>query len=142
MSILKPDFKKYSLAMLKDGKMVFSSKKEGIMPLVECVRECFDGYSENKCDYKDCILHDKVVGLAAARLIIFSGRIKTVCTDLCSKPAKELLEKNKIELQSKKIVDRILNKDKSGMCMMEMKAMEIKDNSIFFSELSRLFPKC
>ncbi|PIN86598.1 hypothetical protein COV19_03705 [Candidatus Woesearchaeota archaeon CG10_big_fil_rev_8_21_14_0_10_44_13] len=130
----KPDFSRYSLALIRRNKIIFSSDKEGIRPLVECVRE-----NEGQCNEKECILHDKVVGLAAARLIVHMGCISYVHTDLCSIPAKELLESKKIGLEAKMIVDNILNKDRSGICRMELKAMEIKDDEKFFSELSGMF---
>lgn len=126
--MLAPDFTKYSLALIKDDKILFSSEKSGLKPLIECVKEF-----KNKV--KDCILHDKVVGLAAARLIVYSGMINSVFTDTASEKAKELLENNNIRLDAQKIVDNILNNKKDNICPMEQKAIEIEDNELFFSNV-------
>ena len=127
--MLVPDFTKYSLALIKDDKILFSSEKSGLRPLIECVKEF-----KNKV--KDCILYDKIVGLAAARLILYSEMINSVFTDIVSEKGKEFLEKNNIELDSKEIVDNILNNKKDGICPMEQKAIEIEDNELFFLEIA------
>ncbi len=130
--MLAPDFTKYSLALIKDNKILFSSKKSGLRPLVECTKEF-------KSKFKDCTLYDKVVGLAAARLIVYSAMINLVVTDLASKPAKEFLEKNNIKINAKNSVDNILRKDRKGVCPMEIKAIEIGGNTLFFSEMELSF---
>ncbi len=126
------NLKDYSLVLSKNHKIIFSSKKSGLKPLVECVKEY-------KGKYNNCILHDKVIGLAAARLIVYSAMIKAANTPLCSKAAKEFLLKNKIKINAEKIVENILRKDKKGVCPMEMKAMRIEDNREFFEEMERCF---
>ena len=130
--MLSPDFTKYSLALIKDNNIVFSSDKSGLRPLIECIKEC-------KSKFKDCILHDKVVGLAAARLIVYSDMISLVITDIASKPAEELLNKNNVILNAQKIVDNILTKDKSAICQMELKAQLKEDNHEFFLEINNIF---
>ena len=47
--MLDPDFNKYSLALIKDNKILFSSDKSALRPLVECVREC---------KFKDCTCNE------------------------------------------------------------------------------------
>lgn len=126
--MLSPDFTEYSLALIKDNNIVFSSDKSGLRPLIECIKEC-------KSKFKDCILHDKVVGLAAARLVVYSKIISLVITDIASKSAEELLNKNSVIVKAQKIVDNILNKDKSAICPMELKAQRINNNEDFFSEI-------
>lgn len=130
--MLSPNFTKYSLALIKDNNIVFSSDKSGLRPLIECVNEC-------KSKFRDCILHDKVVGLAAARLIVYSDMISLVITDVASKPAEELLNKNNIIIKAQKIVDNILTKDKSSICPMELKAQLKDDNHEFFLEINNMF---
>ncbi len=130
--MLSPDFTKYSLALIKDNNIVFSSDKSGLRPLIECVKKY-------KSKFKDCTLHDKVVGLASARFIVYSNMISLVITDVASKPAEELLNKNNIILKSNKIVNNILNKDKSAICPMEIKAQGIDNNKDFFLEINDIF---
>lgn len=124
--MLAPDFSRYFLALIKDDRIVFSSDKSGLRPLIECI---------NKFKLKDCILHDKVVGLAAARLIIYSEMFSRVITPLASRPAVELLNNANIILKATLVVDNILNKDKSSICPMELKAQNLS-NKDFFLEIN------
>jgi hypothetical protein len=86
----------------------------------------------------DCELYDKVVGLAAARIIVYSDMITQVTTPLCSQAAKELLESNSIQVKADKIVTNILNKDRSATCPMELKAQNTTNNKEFFLEIRKL----
>lgn len=61
---------------------------------------------------------DKVVGKAAASLMILSG-VTRIYTDIISEPAFSLLEKAKIGVTSRKVVPFIQNRDKSGICPLE-----------------------
>ncbi len=118
------DYADFSLVLIKDGKEIYSSKESGLKPLIECIK---------KFKLKNCTLYDKVVGLAAAKIIVYSGMIDSVITPVCSKPAKEFLTKNKIKIESEQIVDNI-------SCPMEKKAMETEGNELFFKEvLNKLF---
>ena len=132
--MLEPNFKEYSLALIKDNCIIYSSKKKGLRPLVDCI-------NENK-SMKKCILHDKIIGLAAARLIIYSKMIYLVITHTISRSAEELLLKKDIKVDSQKKIKNILNKDKTSICPMELKALNIKENELFFSEINNLlYPK-
>jgi hypothetical protein len=94
--------------------------------------ECLENYSEVK---EKLTLHDKVIGLAAAKLIVYSGIISCVHTPLCSKPAKKFLEEYGIKLYAKKIVANILNKDQSAICPGEIIAMNTKEPDAFSSKI-------
>ena len=126
--MMKPDFSSYSLAIIKDSKIVHSSQQSGLRPLAEAVNS-FKGKLDN------CILHDKVIGLAAARIIVFSEMIDSVKTNLMSEQAKALLEENGTALEAAETVQNIMNKDKTDICPMEKKAQEITNNKEFFLEL-------
>jgi len=130
--MLNHDFTKYSLVLIKDDNTIFSSDKSGLRPLIECVRKY-------KSKFNKCTLHDKVVGLASARLIVCFDGISLVISNVISESANELLSKNKIKIETKKIVKNILNKDKSSICPMELKAQIIENNEKFFLELKDLF---
>lgn len=125
--MFKPNFKKYSLILVKGNKIIFSSNKSGLSPLVECVRE-YRGKLEG------CVLYDRVIGLAAARLIVYSKIIFKVVSRVSSKAAKNLLDGNKIELIAANIVDNILTKNRSNICPMELKAKKM-NNKIFYLNL-------
>ncbi|MFC1754548.1 DUF1893 domain-containing protein [Thermoproteota archaeon] len=132
---MNPDFSKYSLALIKDNKVVFSSEKSGLRPLLECVLRFKSGREE----IKDCILHDKVIGLAAARIIMYSAMVSHVFTRTSSRPAKSLLEKNGIPVDAQETVGNIMNNEKSSICPMELKAISIEDNELFFQNAKDVF---
>jgi hypothetical protein len=129
--MLTPDFSRYTLALFSEGQAVFTSDKKGIRPLVECIRECKDKFS-------GCLLHDKVTGLAAARLVVFSGMISEVVTGLISAPALELLREEGIKVSYDKKSDIIMNRDGTGRCPMESRAEITLDNESFFYELNNV----
>ena len=122
--MLNPDFTKYSLALIKDNKIIFSSTKSRLVPLLECIQRF-------KIKVNNCILHDRRIGLAAARLIVFSNMISKVFTLTCSFQAKELLEKNNIQLIADEFVVNIL-KENGEICPMELRAKELNDNKEFY----------
>jgi hypothetical protein len=126
------EFEKYSLVLLKDDKIIYTSNKPGLRPILTCVKE-------NRLKFENCILYDKVIGLAAARLIVYSDIVSSVITPVISKSAKELLIKNKIEIESGKVVKNILNKEKTKTCPMELKAKRINNDEEFFQELISIF---
>ena len=69
--MLIPDFTRYSLALLEGEKLIYSACGGGLRPLWDAL-EKFQGKS-------GLILHDKVIGLAAARLIV---QFRYDCRDL------------------------------------------------------------
>lgn len=123
--------KNYSLVLLKDKKIIFSSKENGIKPLVECIHK-FKGKT------KACILYDKVVGMAAARLIVYSYLIKEVNALVASDNAIDYLIKNKIKINFKEKVEKIMNKDKTKQCRMEELSEKIKNNKKFYLQIKDL----
>jgi len=130
LKMLKPDFKEHSLVLIKDGRVLFSSDRSGLRPLFMCV-ERFRG------KVKGCTLHDKVIGLAAARLIVYSGAVSKAITPVMSAKAKELLEENMVCTDASAVVERILNREKTGQCPMEERALGL-DNKEFFTQLKSL----
>ncbi len=107
--------KEFTLVVVKDGKVIYKSNKRGIYPIYKLVT-----VFSNKI--KGASLADKVIGRAAAMLCKKAG-IKLVYTDLISKPAIKLL--NGIELEYKKAVPHILNREKNDRCPMEKLSVEV-----------------
>lgn len=122
------DFTKYSSVLIKDNQIIYSSDKSGLRPLLDCIKKY-------QSQFQNCTLYDKVVGLAAARLIVYSKMISLVITQVSSKSAQELLVKNNIKIKTQNIVENILTKDKSFICPMELKAQIIDDNNLFFLQI-------
>ncbi len=98
------------------------------MPLVACLEEC-----RSRC--RDCVLHDKVIGLAAAKLIFYSGIITGVITEVASKAAGDFLEEKGIILTTGKIVAHILTADRLAVCPGEIIAATADDYESLVAQL-------
>jgi len=115
----------YSLVLRKSGKIVYRSRVKGIKPLVECVIR-FSGRVE------DAFLEDRVVGMAAARLIAYSGFISRVAAGAISPAALNHLIERGIRARGGPWNDR-------RQCRWERLSASITDDRDFFSLLTREF---
>jgi hypothetical protein len=122
--VTEPDFQDYSLAMFCGERRVFTSSEPGLKPLVEWL-EIYRG------KYQGCLLHDKVIGLAAAKLIVYSGLISEVVTGVASAPAKSFLLAQGVSVRAARWVDNILTKDGKAICPGEVIALETEDRDEF-----------
>ena len=95
---------------LAKGKEVIVSKKTGIAPLMQMIAE--------KVNLKGFALADRIVGKAVAFLVLRVG-IAEVFAKTISKPALDLLKKNKIEVQYETLTEMIINREGTGLCPME-----------------------
>ncbi len=125
-----PDFTRYSLALLEGERVIHSARGAGLRPLWEAL-EKFKGKS-------GLILHDKVIGLAAAKLVVHSGIITEIITSLASWPARKFAEENSIRLQAYDVVDNILTRDKSAVCPGEVIALETNDPHEFLRRINAM----
>lgn len=129
-----PDYENNSLMLAKNGEIIHSSMLPGLKALVSCI-----DLHQGKVD--ECELYDRVIGLAAARLIAYSGIIARVSSPVVSKPAKDYLEKVGIPINAGVVVDNIMMKDKSDICPMEKKALAIDNDESFYLELKNMMLK-
>jgi len=132
--MLKADFEKYALILAKKNRVIYHSKKSHLEPLVACINQ-YKGHR------RECTLYDRVVGLAAARLIVYSQMISYVSTPLATKNAQDLLEGNKIKLEAQDIAKHVLAQDQESICPLEIRAKKIKDNKAFFLEVKSLYSR-
>ena len=123
----------HTLELVINNKLIHSSNKSGLRPLMETINIIKEKYSTNK----DIILNDKITGLAAAKLIIYCGQIAQINSELASKKAIELLLKSNTHIKAKTVVDKILNKDKTAQCPMELKSETLTPEE-FYLELKRI----
>ena len=129
--MLKPDFTKYSLALVQGDKIVYYSDGSGLTPLWDCLEK----YRQSKDKF---ILFDKVIGLAAARLVVYSGIIAAIHTGLISQPAKQFLHENNVKVEADEIVANILRKDKSAVCPGEIIALSTDDQNNFLAKITTM----
>ena len=128
----QPDFSKYALALIHEGNIVFFSKNKGIAPLVECIEAC-------SSQYRNCRLHDRVIGLAAAKLVVASRIITSVVAGVSSQYAVEFLKKSHIPMESGLIVPYIIARDGISTCPMEQRALSVEDPDLFLIQMRDFF---
>ena len=125
--MLKPDFTRYSLAIFEGERLLHSAAGGGLRPLQDALKKYRD--------HTGLILHDKIMGLAAARMIVYSGTIAEIAAGVASIPAKAFLEKKGIGLSALEIADNILTRDKSAVCPGEVIALEVQDPDAFLKKI-------
>ena len=129
---MRPDFENYTLALFSQGHIVFESNESRLKPLVQMV-QIYQG------KYTGCELHDKIVGLASAKIIIASGIVSELHAGIMSKDAREFLRQHDdINFTFGDLVEYIINNDKTGPCPMEVKAREIPDPDDFLKAMIEL----
>ena len=94
---------KHTLEVYFKNKLVFFSDKHWLHPLFELENYIY------KSDYKvaDLIVHDKIIGKAAALLLIHLG-IGHVKGELMSELGKEVLDRYGVTNEYNNLVDRII----------------------------------
>lgn len=100
-----------------------TSDLRGVMPIIDFINK---GY-----DLSGASVADLLVGKAAAMLFIKAG-IKDVDTIIISKPALKVLEEHHITVKYEKLVDNIINRDKTGLCPFESLVLDVDDVSIAY----------
>lgn len=109
------------------GRAPYSSRERGIAPII--------GPLEKDPDFfRGCHVADKVIGRAAALLLV-KGGIRGLYAKVISSSAKEVLEAAAIELHFEQEVPRILNRTGDGFCPMETAVQEITDPEQAFAVL-------
>ncbi len=107
---IKSLFEEKNLSLYVLGKREQQLTGNGILPLFKLISEE---------DLKGAFVMDKVVGKAAAALLIV-GHVQEVHTPLISTPARKLLEGNNVKVSFDNEVENILNRANDGICPMEL----------------------
>jgi hypothetical protein len=128
--MLMPDFSKYTLALYEGNKLICSSQDKGLRPLLDCL--------DKNRGKSGLILHDKVIGLAAARLIVYSGIIAQVITTVVSIPAEKYLKDNGIILRALEVAANIMTKDGKAICPGEVIAQNTQAKVDFFRKIKTM----
>jgi hypothetical protein len=98
-----PDADNPSLVLTVEGEKVFSSDGSWLHPLFELERFL----QVSGTDPADCHLYDKLIGKAAALLIVRLG-IRRLTTGLLSSRGERVLIANDIQYEARERVDRLL----------------------------------
>jgi hypothetical protein len=131
--MLIPDFSKYSLALFQGDDLIYSSDEKGLRPLFDCTQK-YKGKS-------GLILYDKVIGLAAAKLVVYSEIIREVMTMVASMPAKKFLEQHGIIIRASNIVANIMTKDRNAVCPGEVIALNTEETDDFMRKIKAMLDK-
>lgn len=110
----------FTLAAVKESKVIFSSYEEGIKPLYTVVKE-------EKEVLKGSSIADRVTGKAAAMLCAYA-EIKELKTGLISHSAINVLKETNIRYEYDEITPYIKNRNQTGMCLVE--TLSLEENNI------------
>jgi hypothetical protein len=105
-----------TLRIYRGTKLVFSSKKDSLLPLMEYIAS-----QENEQD--SVLIYDKIMGNAAALLAFKVGAAK-VFSPLGSKLAVKTLDKYSIKYNLMEVVSFILRDDGQSLCPMEQLSID------------------
>ena len=109
--IAKTTLEKNGLTLaITDGETNHVSTARGVRPLLDLY--------ENHANVSGFCACDKVVGKGASVLYVLL-KVKQVYALTASKIAIELLQKHGISVLCENVVERILNRDKTGFCPIE-----------------------
>jgi len=128
---MKADLDDDTLALIHEGQVIYSSREGGLQPLI-------DGLAACRGRYRNALLRDRVVGLAAARLVAPTGVVQTVVARTISQSALTFLEAHQIVVQADEVVDQILTADRTAPCPAEILALEVEDLLTFQKRLAEL----
>ncbi len=96
---------RHSLEVYQQDRLVFASDSKWLYPLFELERFL----KAQALEPAGLVVHDKIVGRAAALLLVHLG-IEQVVADLLSKMGQEVLERFHVRYEFRMLVDRILCK--------------------------------
>jgi Domain of unknown function (DUF1893) len=111
-----------------EGKLIFSSKKEQLRPLLEYIEE----FSSK---VRGVVIFDRIVGNAAA-LLVKKAFCLEIYSPLGSEIAARTLSEQGIKYHFSRTVPYIINKAGNGICPMEKLSLG-KGSEEFFQHLCR-----
>ena len=108
-----------TLAVVKDGKLIYNSKERGVLPLYLAV-------TDDTVDTQGVSVADKVTGKGAALLCAY-GKIEALHTGTISRSAVQVLDSARIKYTYDEIVDFIANRTGDGRCPVETLSQDIEN---------------
>ena len=120
-----------SLSIVKEGKILFESRSNGLKDLFEAVNKL--GTS-----LRNASIADQIVGKAAAFLFVYS-RANSVFAVTISEKGLKLLEQNHVSAEFQNIVPNVLNREKTDICPFERMVLDCGDAKEVFDILGNVF---
>ncbi|WP_053954941.1 DUF1893 domain-containing protein [Inediibacterium massiliense] len=122
-----------TLVVVKERKVLFSSKEKGIRPLYEVTCTIKD-------QLKGASIADRVIGKAAAILCVHL-EIKYLHTRLISQDAMKVLKKSEIIFYYEEACPYIQNRNKNGRCPMEELSQAVEDPICLLKDIGEFMKK-
>ena len=119
-----------TLRVYESDELIFSSVKDGLLPLVEYL----DGPDSRN---RQVIIYDKVTGNAAALLSVISG-CTCISSPLGSKIAAATLDNNSIEYHFGETVPYIQKPENEEMCPMEKLSLDKEPEEFYKALIDRI----
>jgi riboflavin transporter FmnP len=119
---------------VKRGKIVYQGTGGGVAPLVTL-------YENNRETLADAYVLDKVVGKAAAMILVLGGA-KKVYGELMSKAAVDYLQTHNIKVTYGEKVGMIVNLAGTGICPLENAVLSIEDPAEGYAKLTEILRNC
>jgi hypothetical protein len=120
---------KHTLIVIKNDKIIFKSNNSGLKDLL---------FASEKNFLEDAIIYDKLIGLAAAKIAVFS-KAKELHTLLASELAVNFCQNKRIPLKAEKIVERIYDSKNKNECYLEKMAQKINSLPVFLKHFNSLY---
>ena len=112
---LKLKEKNLSLVIVKQGMVIFETSRQGINGFLQAIEK-------QEKNLIGASAADKIVGVAAATLCVYSGLVSMFALTI-SEAGIKVLQDNNIECVFERKVSNILNRNKTDICPFEKLAM-------------------
>jgi len=123
-----------SLVIVKKGKVIFETKKQGISGFLQAIEKLDKNLVAASAA-------DKIVGVAAALLCVYAGVVSVFALTI-SEGGMRVLEDNNIACQFERTVPNILNRDKKDVCPFEKLAMTAGNSEEAYVKLRSCTSRC
>lgn len=115
------------LVVVKNGEIIFKSKDRGIKPM-------YILSTDMKVETKGASIADRVIGKGAAMLCTYLN-IEEVYGELMSESGINVLHKSNIKYTIKESCEFIQNRDKTDLCPIEKRSLDIEDPEILLKRI-------
>jgi hypothetical protein len=116
-----------TLAIVKEGKILFESDSSGIRGLLQAIEKL-------KKEMFGSSVADRVVGRAAALLLAYS-HVNEVYAFVLSREGLKVLEENRIKVEYLNLVQAVLDRTGKNICPFEKFSSEIKSLDKAYEQL-------
>ena len=123
----------HTIVIYKSNASVVVSDDRGVAPLMKLL-------NEDKEQLRDSMIADKVIGKAAALLMVY-GKVKEVFTPTISVPAIEVFKNHNVKITYDKIVERIINRKGDGLCPIETLCLNTDNPEEAFFKVNEFIKK-